>query len=57
MPGLAPSETVIGLQWQEMTGSDSCTAYGAGNAFADGTPLKLSEKDQKWLGLEDTFRF
>ena len=26
-------------------------------AFADGTPLKLSEKDQKWLTLKETFWF
>ena len=23
----------------------------------DGTPLNLSEKDQKWLGIKDTFKF
>lgn len=27
------------------------------SAMADGTPLNLSDKDQKWLGLQDTFRF
>ena len=25
--------------------------------LADGTPLNLSEKDQQWLGLKDTFKF
>ena len=23
----------------------------------DGVSLKLSEKDQKWLGIKDTFKF
>lgn len=23
----------------------------------DGVPLNLGEKDQKWLGLKDTFKF
>lgn len=23
----------------------------------DGTPLNLSDKDKKWLGLKDTFKF
>ena len=23
----------------------------------DGVPLNLSEKDQKWLGIKDTFKF
>ena len=25
--------------------------------LSDGTPLNLSEKDQKWLGLGETFQF
>lgn len=28
-----------------------------GYTLDDGTPLNLSEKDQKWLGLKDTFKF
>ena len=28
-----------------------------GYTLSDGTPLKLSDKDQKWLGLADTFTF
>lgn len=23
----------------------------------DGVPVNLSDKDQKWLGIKDTFRF
>ena len=55
--GLAWNDPAIGIQWPELTGSYNGTASGEGYAFADGTPLKLSEKDQKWLGLKDTFRF
>ena len=55
--GLAWNDPAIGIQWLELTGSYNGTASGEGYAFVDGTPLKLREKDQKWLGLKDTFRF
>ena len=29
----------------------------AGYALEDGTPLNISDKDQKWVGLSDTFAF
>ena len=25
--------------------------------LVDGMPLNLSDKDQKWLGIKDTFKF
>ena len=28
-----------------------------GYILEDGTALNLSDKDQKWLGLKDTFKF
>lgn len=28
-----------------------------GYMLKDGTALNLSDKDQKWLGLKDTFKF
>ena len=34
------------------TGSASAEGYSV-----DGTPLKLSDKDQKWLGIKETFTF
>ena len=37
----------------EYKGSASAEGY----TLADGTPLNLSDKDQKWLGLKDTFKF
>ena len=36
----------------EYSGSASASGY-----TVDGTPLNLSEKDQKWLGIKDTFKF
>ena len=55
--GLAWNDPAIGIDWPELTGSYNGTASGEGYAFADGTPLKLSEKDQKWLTLKETFWF
>ena len=55
--GLAWNDPAIGILWPELTGSYNGTASGEGYAFGDGTPLKLSEKDQKWLTLKETFWF
>lgn len=37
----------------EYKGSASAEGY----TLEDGTALNLSDKDQKWLGLKDTFKF
>ena len=55
--GVAWNDPQIGIQWPELTGSYSGSASAAGYTLEDGTPLNLSEKDQKWVGLKDTFRF
>ena len=55
--GLAWNDPQIGIQWPELTGTYNGTACAEGYAMADGTPLNLSQKDQMWLGLTDTFRF
>lgn len=55
--GLAWNDPAIGIEWPEVTGEYAGSASGDGYALADGTPLNLSEKDQKWAGLEDAFRF
>jgi dTDP-4-dehydrorhamnose 3,5-epimerase len=55
--GLAWNDPAIGIEWPELTGAYDGTAGGAGYALADGTRLNLSEKDQKWACLADTFRF
>lgn len=55
--GLAWNDPAIGIDWPQLTGSYPGCANGSGYTLADGTPLTLSDKDQKWLGLRDTFRF
>ena len=55
--GLAWNDPQIGIDWPELTGTYSGTASAEGYAMEDGTPLNLSQKDQMWLGLSETFRF
>ena len=55
--GLAWNDPAIGIQWPELTGIYNGTASAEGYALSDGTPLNLSEKDQKWACLADTFQF
>ena len=55
--GMAWNDPEIGVTWPEVTGTYNGTASAEGYTMADGTPLNLSEKDQKWLGLKDTFKF
>ena len=49
--GLAWNDPAIGVQWPEVTGTYSGSSSAEGYALSDGTPLNLSEKDQKWPGL------
>ncbi len=55
--GLAWNDPAIGIQWPEVMGSYCGSASAEGYSLSDGTPLNLSEKDQKWLGLGETFQF
>lgn len=55
--GLPWNDPAIGIDWPQLTGSYPGSADGSGYTLADGTPLTLSDKDQKWLGLRNTFRF
>lgn len=55
--GLAWNDPAIGIRWPEVTGEYKGNASAEGYTLADGTPLNLSEKDQNWAGLADTFRF
>ena len=55
--GLAWNDPSIGIQWPEVIGAYDGTASAAGYTLADGTPLNLSEKDQNWVCLADTFHF
>ena len=55
--GLAWNDPAIGIAWPQLTGTYSGSASAQGYALEDGTKLKLNERDEKWLGLKDTFRF
>lgn len=55
--GLAWNDPAIGIEWPELCGEYRGTPAAAGYTLADGTPLNLSEKDEKWLGLAETFKF
>lgn len=55
--GLAWNDPEIGVEWPQLVGEYLGSASAQGYSLEDGTPLNLSEKDQKWLGLKDTFKF
>lgn len=54
--GLAWNDPEIGIHWPKLEGTYKGTPSAEGYTV-DGMPLNLSEKDQKWLGLKDTFKF
>ena len=49
--GLAWNDPKIGIEWPELVGEYNGTASAEGYTMSDGTPLNMSEKDQKWLGI------
>ena len=55
--GLAWNDPEINIEWPDLVGEYNGTASGEGYTLSDGTPLNLSDKDQKWLGIKDTFKF
>lgn len=55
--GLAWNDPDIGIEWPQVTGEYQGSPMAQGYQLSDGTALNLSEKDQKWEGLKDTFRF
>ncbi len=55
--GLAWNDPEIGIAWPELTGSYPGSADASGYALKDGTKLNLSDKDQKWDTLKDTWHF
>ncbi len=55
--GLAWNDPEINIQWPQLRGAYPGSASAEGYTLEDGTPLILSDKDQKWLGLKDTFHF
>lgn len=55
--GLAWNDPEIGIEWPNVVGDYSGNANASGYSLIDGTPLILSEKDQKWKGIKYTFSF
>ena len=55
--GLAWNDPEINIEWPQLVGEYNGSASAEGYTLEDGTPLNLSEKDQKWQGLKDTFQF
>lgn len=50
--GLAWNDPEIGIKWPNII-----RKYKEGYTLKDGTELKLSEKDQEWVGIKDIFKF
>ncbi len=55
--GVAWNDPNIGIEWPEVIGEYKGTASSNGYTMTDGTLLNLSEKDQKWVRLNETFKF
>ena len=55
--GMAWNDPEIGINWPELVGEYNGTPSAEGYSLEDGTKLNLSDKDQKWLGFKDTFKF
>ena len=54
--GMAWNDPEIGIVWPRLEGTYKGSASAEGYTI-DGVPLNLSEKDQNWLGIQDTFKF
>lgn len=55
--GIAWNDPEINIKWPRLIGKYKGTANAEGYTLEDGTPLNLSDKDQKWMNLKDTFKF
>lgn len=55
--GLAWNDPQIAIKWPGLVGEYKGSPSAEGYTLEDGTKLNLSEKDQKWLGIKDTFKF
>ena len=55
--GMAWNDPEIGIEWPRVKGSYPGSADASVYALEDKTSLILSDKDQKWAGLKDTFSF
>ncbi len=55
--GMAWNDPEIGILWPQVIGEYKGSASPEGYTLEDGTPLNFSDKDTKWLGFKDTFKF
>ena len=55
--GVAWNDPEIGINWPQLQGRYSGTASAEHYTLEDGTALVMSDKDQKWLGIKETFKF
>ncbi len=53
--GMAWNDPEIGIVWPKLEGRYKSSASAEGY-FVDGVPLNLSDKDQKWMGIKDSFK-
>lgn len=54
--GLAWNDPEIGIEWADVVGEYKGSAAADGYTLTDGSPLILSEKDQKWQGISELFK-
>lgn len=55
--GIAWNDPDIGIIWPQVVGVYSGTSSSEGYAMEDGTPLLMSDKDQKMMNMRHSFTF
>lgn len=55
--GMAWNDPEIGIEWPRVKGRYQGSPSAPGYTLDDGTPLILSDKDQRWSGIKETFSF
>ena len=51
--GIAWNDPEVGIEWPELKGEYHGSTSSVGYNLEDGTPLNLSDKDQKWAGIKE----
>ena len=54
---MAWNDPEIGIEWPRVKGRYQGSPSASGYTLDDGTPLILSDKDQRWSGIKETFSF